>query len=190
MKTASAPQAGQRPVLFALENLPVYREAATQDMVERSRMLFTPESGYQQVITVAATTGEETIWQGLAEGIYSKVSASLEDIRPCLAARPARRIITGDQASDTKFCQMFCMLRDFNERLMDQGQINNFARQYVGEIHKVGAVVFPTYSGTKPHKVFFVGIVSKEGKLEAKKFAFFDKTIFPAHSWKAVLLHS
>lgn len=180
-----------RKVLFTKEHMPVYREGSVvPDQLELSRSVYTPESGYDKIITVAEVSGYETVWQGLDDGIYDKVDSSLRDIRPCLLSRPPRRIVTGDQASDTKLCQMFCMLREFNERLMDQGQINNFVRQYPDEIHKVGAVVFPTYSGSKPHKVFFVGVVSKDGKLEVKKFAFFEKTIFPAHSWKAVLLYS
>ncbi len=189
MNTTSAER--ERKVLFTKEHMPVYREGSVvPDQLELSRSVYTPESGYDKVITVAETSGNETIWQGRDDGIYDKVDSSLRDIHPCLVPRPPRRIVTGEQASDTKLCQMFCMIRDFEERLTDQGQINNFARQYPGEIHKVGAVVFATYSGSKPHKVFFVGIISKDGKLEVKKFTFLDKTIFPAHTWKGVLLHS
>lgn len=180
----------QRKVLFEKEHLPVYKEGSVNSsLLEMSRKMFLPESGYERIISVNATSGRETIWQGFQDGLYKKADSTLMSDGPCLTPRLGRRIVTGEQVSDAKLCQMFCLVRNFDERLMDQGQINNFVKQYSDEIRRVGAVVFPTFSGQNIDDVFFVGVVSTEGLLEAKKFRFFDKRIFPAQTWKIVLLH-
>lgn len=181
---------------FEKERLPQYDSPSITECVRRQREWVRPFCGYEKILTVGPTTGQETIFH--SEGIVDIVHADFFNFQFLLPSnRPnktPKRFVLGKQEQNGTLNQVFGAIRNIQERIMDEGQVLSFFVKFPNAIREGKTTYFPACKGEEApakdmNNVFLIGATRENGKLAVRPFSWSDDAIRPADATHVVALY-
>jgi hypothetical protein len=179
---------------FKKEHLPQFDGGIVPECIKRQREFLTPFYGFNNILTVGPTDGTETI--AGSTGVFSQIDPDYFNLglnAPTGIKTPVRRVVVCEQEKNATLFEIFSAVRSLPSRVLKQGQIVSYCRNYTGLINQK-STFFPFSRGKRLKEdlsnLYIASAFFVEGKLNTNVFAARNEWSIPAEEKRRfVLLH-